>query len=125
MTYYLTRDYDGQTENYWHLVDEPFDYNSVSVAEPDAQPEAFVLRQNIPNPFHPYTSIEYSIPTAGNVRLDIFNASGQLVDVLVNGYMSRGSHMAVWNTNNHSSGTYLYRFRFGGFTRTKKMVLLK
>ncbi len=125
MTYYLTRDYDGQTENYWHLVDEPFDYDSVSVAEPDAQPETFILRQNIPNPFNPYTSVEYSIPTAGNVRLEIFNASGQLVNVLVNGYMSRGSHMAVWDTGAHASGTYFYRFRFGGFSETKKMTLLK
>ena len=51
--------------------------------------------------------------------------NGQLVDVLVDNYLARGSHMAVWNTNNHAAGVYFYRFRFEDFTETKKMMLLK
>ena len=127
MTNYLTRNYNGQTENCWHLANEPFDYGSVSVEPPytNGKAEAFILSRNIPNLFNPYTSIEYSIPSAGNVRIEIFNASGQLIDVLVNGQMSRGSHMAVWNTSNQSSGVYTYRFRFGGFNKTETITLLK
>ena len=127
LTYYMQRDYDGQTENYWHLIDEPFDYSTVKVEDSynDTKPEAFILSQNRPNPFNPYTSIEYSIPVGGNARLEVYNASGQLIDVLVDGWQTKGSHMAVWNTNNHSSGVYFYRFRFGGLSDTKKMTLLK
>lgn len=127
LTYYMQRDYDGQTEDYWHLLNEPFDYGVTDVASQDTgdRPEAFVLHQNRPNPFNPTTSIEYKIPSSGNVRLEIYNASGQLVNVLVDGWRARGSHMAVWNTEGNSSGVYFYRFRYGGHSETKRMVLVK
>ena len=127
MTYYLQRDHGGGSENYWHMVDEPFDYTSVKVAkdETGTNPKAFVLSQNRPNPFNPYTSIEFTLPNSGHARLEVYNASGQLVDVLADGWRQKGSHMAVWNTNNHSSGVYFYRLRFKGHSETKKMTLLK
>ncbi|MFC1608135.1 T9SS type A sorting domain-containing protein, partial [Candidatus Latescibacterota bacterium] len=77
------------------------------------------------NPFNPITSIEYSIPSDGYVQVEIINNSGQRVDTLVDGYMRRGSHVATWNAQNHSTGIYYYRFRFGGFSDVKKMLLLK
>ena len=89
MTYYLQRDYDGQNEDYYHLCDEPFEYPATHVHE-QVKPSAIVLHQNYPNPFNPFTSIEYSIPRAGNTRLEIFNVEGQLVDVLVDGLYNAG-----------------------------------
>ncbi len=123
-SYYLQRNYNGQTEPYWHLVNEPYDYPPVGVAE-RAEPRAFVLHQNHPNPFNPNTSIEYVVPKGGYVRLEVYNVSGQLMDVLVDGYRSPGSHMAVWNAHRRASGTYFYRFRCGDFAETRKMALLK
>jgi len=124
-TYYLHRNYDGQTETKYHLVNEPFDYPPSTKVEYPGKPEALVLGQNHPNPFNPLTSIEYNLPTGGSVRLEIYNTAGQLVDVLANGYRSAGSHMAAWNTGNHPSGVYFYRLRHGGFMEVKKMTLLK
>ncbi len=126
LTYYLQRNYNGGTEAKYHLCDEPFNYpvESTDVAE-DSRPSSFVLHQNRPNPFNPTTTIEYSIPRSGHARLEVYNSSGQLVDVLVDGHMAAGSHMAAWNTTGKASGTYFYRFRYGGFTETKKMTLLK
>ena len=114
------------TDNY-AVADEPYDYGLVtSVKETlTTKPEAFVLHQNRPNPFNPYTSIEFRLPLRNYVRLEIYNSSGQLVDVLANGYYQAGSHMAVWNTGNFASGTYFYRLRYNGFVETKKMTLLK
>ena len=127
LTFYLQRDYDGQTENVYHLCDEEFDYSSVGI-ETEYMPElpgAYILQQNRPNPFNPNTTIEYHLPEAGNVSIGIFNSRGQRVDVLVDGYRKRGYHMAVWNAGNHSSGTYYYRFITRNFKETKKMILLK
>lgn len=126
-TYYLQRNYSGQTEAYYHMCDEAYDYKSEEPLGVDekAQPKAFVLDQNKPNPFNPSTSIEYSLPRSGSARLEIYNSTGQLVDVLVDSYQSAGSHMATWNTTGKASGAYFYRFRFGGLTETKKMMLLK
>ena len=124
-TYYLQRNYDGQTEPRYHLVNEPFDYPAPTKVDSPDKPEALVLGQNHPNPFNPFTSIEYNLPSGGSVRLEIYNTAGQLVDVLANGYRSAGTHMAVWNTGNHPSGVYFYRLRYGGFSEIKKMTLLK
>ena len=125
-TYYLQRNYNSGTEEYYHMCDEAYTYATdetpVLVEE---RPQAFVLSQNKPNPFNPSTSIQYTLPSGGQARLEVFNSTGQLVDVLVDGYRSAGSHMAVWNTSGKASGTYFYRFRFGGLTDTKKMTLLK
>ncbi|MCE5249389.1 DUF362 domain-containing protein [bacterium] len=125
LTYYIQRDYNGQTEPQWHLVNEPYDYGTITDVKTPGKPEVFILGQNYPNPFNPNTSIEFVLPSNGYARLEIYNTSGQLVDVLANGYYQAGSHMSVWNTGNYSSGTYFYRLLFGGFSETKRMVLLK
>ncbi|MBN1292027.1 MAG: T9SS type A sorting domain-containing protein, partial [Candidatus Latescibacteria bacterium] len=98
--------------------------SSSDVDEDNDVPVEFMLSQNSPNPFNPYTSIEYSLPKNSYARLEIYNSQGQLVDVLVDGYRTAGSHMATWNTGNHSSGMYFYRFRSGDFTSAKKMLLV-
>lgn len=126
-TYYLQRNYNGQTETRYHICNEPFTYPSeppLSVGD-EAQPKSFVLSQNRPNPFNPMTAIEYTIPSGGHARLEVYNSAGQLVDVLVDGYRPAGSHMALFNTSGRASGVYYYRFRFGSFTETRKMTLLK
>jgi hypothetical protein len=125
---YLTKDYDGGNESRYHLVNEPFDYGKVSGIESPAspdRPDAFVLHQNHPNPFNPSTAIEYELPVDGYARIEIYNLSGQCVDVLVDRYHRAGSHMAVWRVNGHASGTYICRFRYGDYTKTMKMLLVK
>ncbi|MHB9029993.1 MAG: DUF362 domain-containing protein [Candidatus Latescibacterota bacterium] len=127
-SHYLTRNYNGGSEPYWHLTNEAYDYSKVplSVQEPKAEsPRSFVLHQNHPNPFNPYTSIEYVVPKGGQVRLEVYNGSGQLTEVLAEGWKAPGSHMAVWNAQKRASGTYYYRFRCGDFSEVRKMTLLK
>ncbi len=88
-------------------------------------------RQHVlPNPFNPNTTIAYSLPEAGKVRLDIYNVKGQLVKTLVNTEHVAGFHSAVWNgkdMNNKTvaSGVYFYRISSPHKTQTKKMLLLK
>jgi hypothetical protein len=129
LTYYLCRNYSGQTEKIYHLCNETVDYTKfqgpLGVRDADEAPRSFVLHQNHPNPFNPYTAIEYNLPRSGYARLEVYSANGQLIDVLVDGYQASGAHMAVWNSNNRASGVYFYRFRYGNFTETKKMTLLR
>lgn len=108
-------------------MNEPFDYSGTTsiAAEKHAAPDVFAIQQNFPNPFNPSTSIQYYIPKDGNVRLEIFNIRGELVDLLVDTFLSAGDHVSVWKSNNRSSGTYFYRLLFGGASLTKSMVLLK
>ena len=68
--------------------------------------------------------VDVRLPQAGKARIEIYNTQCQLVEVLVDGWRAGGSHLATWNSGNHASGTYFYRFRSGeaaspsGRTRT-------
>jgi len=66
------------------------------------------LSQNYPNPFNPATTIRYSLPSRGSVRVVITNTIGQEVDMLENGEREAGIHEVVWHAN-AASGIYFYR----------------
>ena len=88
-------------------------------------PVHFALLQNYPNPFNPTTEIGFALPTASDVRLDVFNTLGQTVATLVDGPLEAGEHTLLWDASNMASGVYFYRLTTGAFAETKKMVLLK
>jgi uncharacterized protein (TIGR03790 family) len=91
-------------------------------------PASFTLEQNYPNPFNPSTRIRYSVPSAGNVRLAVYNAIGQEVGLLVQEYQAAGDHEITFAPDRLSSlasGTYFYRLQTGERVATKSMVYLK
>ncbi len=92
---------------------------------PGELPERYELSQNHPNPFNPTTTIEFSIPQAGNVELAVFNVLGSEVARLAEGAMERGRHSVTFDASQLGSGIYFYRLTAGEFTDMKKMVLMK
>jgi len=88
-------------------------------------PQVVSLAQNFPNPFNPTTSIAYSLPADGQVRLEVFSATGQRVAVLEEGYRSAGEHQVVFNAGELASGMYLYRLQTSAGVVTRKMTLVK
>jgi len=88
-------------------------------------PEDFALYQNYPNPFNPVTTIRYHLPIGGNVKLQVFNLTGGLIQTLVDEYKPAGEYFVSWNAGNVSSGIYFYRVQTDGFTTVKKCVKLK
>ncbi len=90
-----------------------------------ALPESFSLEQNYPNPFNPTTTIEFSLPAAGDVTLVVYNIMGQEVTRLADGHYEAGHHQVEWDASNVATGVYFYRIQAGAITETKKMLLLK
>jgi len=88
-------------------------------------PTDFALEQNYPNPFNPTTTISYALPTAGLVRLDVFNILGQEVAKLFEGYQPAGVYSVEFDAAKLPSGIYFYRFSHEGGAQTRKMMLLK
>ncbi len=90
-------------------------------------PSQYSLSQNYPNPFNPETTINYTIPFAGNVKLVVYDALGREVAALVNEYKQAGTYNSKLNTQNLglSSGVYFYTIQAGNFVQTKKMILIK
>ena len=88
-------------------------------------PKEFSLAQNYPNPFNPSTEIQFSLPVASHVRLEVFNILGQQVEVLVDGELSAGVHGATFDGSGRSSGIYFYRLTHDNGSATKKMAFMK
>lgn len=124
-TNYLQKDYDGGSEDYWHMVDEDFDYSSVSGAINKLSPFPFNLGGNFPNPFSENTHIPFQIQKAGHVYIEVINELGKTVDVLENRKMIPGNHMITWNSSNFPAGLYLCRMQFGGMLKSSKMLLIR
>ena len=89
------------------------------------KPDQFSLGQNYPNPFNPTTTIEYSIPESGNVKLQVYNSLGEEVATLVNNYKEAGNYKVNFNAGKLSGGIYYYRMSTGNYSSVKKMILLK
>lgn len=103
------------------LLDTPTD---VSDGEP-LLPTEFSLAQNYPNPFNPETIIEFSLPRASQVTLNVYNILGQKVAILTDQNYPAGNHTIRWDGKENASGIYFYRLETERFSATKKMLLLK
>jgi flagellar hook assembly protein FlgD len=93
-------------------------------------PAAYVLGDAYPNPFNPSTTIEFAVPEAVQVRLEVYSTSGQLVCRLVDQVLAAGHYRTGWDATDSAgqrvgSGTYLYTVQAGSFVQTKKFTLLR
>ncbi|MCZ6701513.1 MAG: YCF48-related protein [Ignavibacteria bacterium] len=83
------------------------------------------LYQNYPNPFNPSTKIRFRIVERGYVNLIVFDLLGNEITTLVNEEKQTGEYEVEFNASNLPSGIYFYRLKSGGFSTTKKLVLIK
>jgi hypothetical protein len=95
------------------------------IVETELPPVSFALNQNYPNPFNPSTVISYSLPQASNVKLTVYNALGQPVSILENGFKSAGTYKISFNASQLSTGAYFYKIEAGQFSQIRKMLLVK
>lgn len=115
-----------------------YEYHGTSDVKenPTTLPTKFMLSQNYPNPFNPSTTIEYALPSSGNVRLEVFNVLGQRIKVLVSESQTPGKYSIKWNGNsdngrNVSNGIYILKLSVKTpdgkteFQQQRKMIYLK
>ncbi len=91
---------------------------------------ANVLFQNVPNPFNPVSTIQYSLRSDGRVTIRVFDVDGGLVRTLVDAFKPAGIHQAVWDGRNDSglpvsSGVYLVSMETSEYRESRKAVLLR
>ncbi len=89
-----------------------------------------LLQGNYPNPFNPETIIRFSLATAGDVKLNIYNLKGQKIRTLVDDELPVAEHAILWDgvDDTHkkvASGVYFYTLKTGDYRSTKKMLLIK
>lgn len=90
-----------------------------------AVPDVYFLAPPFPNPFNPSTSLQFGLPEAANVRIDVYNILGSRVTTLIDQTLNAGYHSVVWSAPNIASGLYLVQMKAGGYVHTNKAFLLK
>ncbi len=96
-------------------------------------PDKIKLYQNFPNPFNNNSQIKFDISKKGYINLKIYDSLGREVQTLINELKEPGQYEFVFNSNNFSSGIYLYQLNFYSdenksgikLSETKKMIFLK
>jgi hypothetical protein len=100
-------------------------YALTGTAQSREVPINFSLSANHPNPFNAFTIIRYTLPSASDVTIDIYDILGRRVETLVQEEKAAGYHQVVWDASDRSSGIYFFKIEAGELVETRKMVLLK
>lgn len=88
------------------------------------------IHGNYPNPFNPDTTIKFSLADEDQIRIDVYNMRGQLVQNLIDEHKASGTYKVHWNGRDSfdrevPSGIYFYRLATSETSQTRKMILLK
>ena len=82
------------------------------------------LAQNFPNPVSGSTSIQFSLESSSEVRLNLYDIQGRIIRKLVNAPMNRGTHSVDLNVEGLANGMYLYRISTPNENATKTLVVM-
>lgn len=96
-----------------------------TIALKTSLPQATQLLGHFPEPFNPQTVISFELRDASDVRLEVYNSSGQKVATLLDRSLTAGAYHETFNGSNLASGVYIYRLQAGDYSASGKMVLLK
>jgi hypothetical protein len=88
-------------------------------------PVGYSLQQVVPHPAHGTVALRYSIGDAGRVRLELFNAMGERVAVLVDAEQPAGEYELQLNTDRFPAGVYFYRLVSGPYSETRRMDIVR
>jgi hypothetical protein len=124
VTYYLRKDYNGQNEALYHLVNEPYEYAGVGMPAKPRRPSLGILGKCVSKRGGTSVVIECRLPVETRTLVEIFNARGQRVAVLMNQRMKKGVHAMQWNTRGFAAGPYFCTLRIPGYCETKQVTLL-
>ncbi len=99
---------------------------SVEESTEELAPRVFTLSQSYPNPFNPTTTMRFTLPEDGRVRLKIYSVLGEEVATLVDEERKAGVYQQiVFDASRFATGVYVSRLEFGGKRLVKKMLLVK
>ena len=95
-----------------------------AVGLPSAQ-SGFALSQNTPNPAHGLSQIQITVPVPSQVRLEVLDVTGKLVETLLDQHFDAGMYNVALDASQLSSGTYYYQLTSELVTLSRQMVVIK
>lgn len=117
----------GSPSNCKNIMNVLFDYvaDQTWIEGDPVMPAWVTLHQPCPNPFPVSTTVSFELPQAADVRLDVYDFSGRLVETLVDQSMTAGEHSVVFDGSGMPSGVYLLRLQSGSGVATARVVLVR
>lgn len=80
---------------------------------------------NYPNPFNNKTVINYSLVSAAQVKVSVYNSQGQIVRELFNGVQNAGQQNLAFDATGLNSGVYYCKLETAGQNSIGKLLLVK
>lgn len=85
-------------------------------AETSVQPVQSTLSMNVfPNPANELVYLMVELPTTGEVRVEILDINGRLIEQIFNGNAKIGKNQFSFNSARLTTGTYILRFTQQGY----------
>ncbi len=76
-----------------------------------------------PNPFSGETTLTYSIPAKGTVKLNVYNAIGELVSEVLNETQLNGKYVVPFSASNLPAGMYTFKLEYTGVDKSQCLIL--
>jgi hypothetical protein len=100
------------------------------VQETPEEVSVFTLRQISSNPTRNNAVIEYQLPTAQKVTINVYDVTGQVIMTLVDADVQAGVHRITWDGRDNrgiqaASGVYFLKCEAGEYTATQKLMLIR
>lgn len=130
--------YNHSAEIYTTIIDSFYAIGINSIS--NEVPEKYSLNQNYPNPFNSRTVIRFQVtsgfpsdPRSGTLQglgnekvvLKVYDVMGRELQTLANERMGAGTYEVNFEGSGLNSGVYFYKMTAGGFSETKRMILMK
>lgn len=87
-------------------------------------PSSFGLRA-FPNPFNPSTTLAFHLPMAGELRVDLFDATGAHVRNVAREWRGAGEHRMALDLGDLPTGIYLCMLQAGDRRQVVKLLLVR
>lgn len=81
------------------------------------------LGQNYPNPFTQTTTFDYRVREAGQVRFQVLDITGRVVDEIAKGLQDAGTYKLELNGRKLNQGIYFMKMNAGKYSSTRKMIV--
>ncbi len=88
-------------------------------------PDQPLLAESFPNPFRDSTTIQYTLPQPGTVRVHVYDLLGRLVASLVDTVQPNGTHQVTFDARHLPSGTYLCRLETAHAAQSRLLTVTR
>ena len=101
-------------------------YNTITISGEHAAQDKLIRVS--PNPLRTHAQIEFELEEQSQVKVDVYNISGTLINRLTDSELKSGKHSILWNADNYSGdkvspGFYIVSFVIGDQTVTRKIAV--